>query len=542
MTPPSQIEKTWLSHVRHELRTPVNIILGYSEIVLEDFASPVSLVNISAVNGFSANTESATAQASFLSNQQAIADLKTIHNCGQQILSLVNTLSDSNYVEFTEHQIDVSHIRLKFHAPIHTILNRLNTLLESEGLTSSYADLEKIKEATTNLSRNINRIIDFSVHQPRYQQTTEPLTLNGTTIDPLMVEEAAKTMVALTDSADKEPKHSIIRRFDVLIVDDKEANRNLLSRRLKRQGYRVSMVADGRQALELLEAQNCDLLLLDILMPAMNGYELLSQLKQHELWCDIPVIMIAALNEIDSVVKCIELGAEDYVTKPFNPILLQARISACLEKKYLRDQERHYLKQLAQAHAEILRKNHQLEQMANLDGLTQVANRRHFDAQIRSEWQRLQAEQQPLSLIFLDVDYFKRYNDYYGHLSGDDCLRTIAQTIAQTITQVTSQPNRLVARYGGEEFAILLPHLPLAVAQSIAETICQAVRNLAIAHQPSDVGDSVTASLGVASLIPQVIQSPDVLMDLADRALYRAKHQGRNQVCCLTAESAVLKH
>ncbi|NEO85842.1 MAG: diguanylate cyclase [Spirulina sp. SIO3F2] len=511
MTPSSQIEKTWLSHVRHELRTPVNIILGYSEIILEDLES----------------TELQTA----LLQDEAIANLKTIHDCGTQILSLVNTLSDSDYVEFNDYQVDLGHIRLKFHAPVNTILTLIDHLLTHEDLSASHADLEKIHVATNNLTQNINRIISFSVNQPNYQQPArELLTLTGTAINPVMVEETAQTITALEGEA--EVVMQTVNTFKILIVDDKEANRTLLSRRLSRQGYLVDTACNGQESLEMLEHEGYDLLLLDILMPQMNGYEVLTQLKKHESWRNIPVIMISALNEIDSVVKCIQLGAEDYLTKPFNPVLLKARIGACLEKKRLRDQEILYTKQLAQAHAEILKVNHQLERMAALDGLTQVANRRSFDDVISQQWRMHCQMQQQLALIFLDVDYFKRFNDHYGHLQGDDCLRSVAQAIAQTI----QRPNDLVARYGGEEFAVILPQTSLPIACAIAQTICQAVRTLAIPHKHAEMNEIVTVSLGVTSIVPTTEKSPEHLIKLADQALYKAKAQGRNQVFALTGE------
>lgn len=512
MTHSSQIEKTWLSHVRHELRTPVNIILGYSDIILEDL-------------------ELEDAQ------NVAIADIHSIYSCGEQILSLVNTLSDSDYVEFNNYQIDLSQIRLKFQTPVTKILNLAELLLESEELTSIHPDLERIHHATHNLSHNINRIINLSVNQPTYQQIERDIwALEGTAINPSMVEETANTITSL--ESDTPWNENAITPFKILIVDDKEANLALLSRRLKRQGYMVETAQNGKQALSAVEVGNYDLILLDILMPQMNGYEVLRHLKSHDMWRIIPVIMISALDEIDSVVKCIQLGAEDYLTKPFNPVLLRARIGACLEKKRLRDQELLYIQKLAKAHEEILRANHQLEKMATLDGLTQVANRRHFDSYLSQQWQSLL--QQPsmnldspgirsLSLIFLDVDYFKQYNDTYGHLEGDDCLRAIAQTLVQT----TTRPDDLVARYGGEEFAIVLPQTTLKTAQRIANQLCQAVQNLQIRHRGSAVSTVVTASLGVASVVPQAEGAMTSLLDLADQALYEAKRQGRNQVMCL---------
>lgn len=169
--------------------------------------------------------------------------------------------------------------------------------------------------------------------------------------------------------------------------------------------------------------------------------------------------------------------------------------------------------------------NQKLKLLAYLDGLTKVANRRYFNNRIQNEWQRLAREQQPLSLILLDIDAFKDYNDYYGHLAGDDCLIRIAQ-ILQTVTR---RPADLAARYGGEEFAILLPNTSLEGGIKVAQNIQQGIYNLAIPHAKSDVKEIVTVSLGIASLIPTLDVTSDTLVAFADRALYDAKEQGRDR-------------
>jgi two-component system cell cycle response regulator len=178
--------------------------------------------------------------------------------------------------------------------------------------------------------------------------------------------------------------------------------------------------------------------------------------------------------------------------------------------------------------------NEKLEILANLDGLTQLANRRRWDACLEQEWRRCAREQQPLSLLLCDVDYFKRYNDAYGHLAGDDCLRQIARAIAHA----AKRPADLVARYGGEEFAVLLPNTSTAGAAQIAENIQTAVHNLSIAHSQSDTSDWVTLSIGIATVTPHPEGSPETLLHEADGALYQAKQQGRNQTV-QTAASVV---
>lgn len=170
--------------------------------------------------------------------------------------------------------------------------------------------------------------------------------------------------------------------------------------------------------------------------------------------------------------------------------------------------------------------NQELENLAHIDGLTQVANRRRFDEHLQEEWLRLRREKSPLSLIFCDVDYFKFYNDTFGHLAGDECLQKIAKIIQQT----TKRPGDLVARYGGEEFAIILPHTSLSGALYLGEEIQAKIKELKIAHHTSKVSNIVTLSLGVACMIPSMKTSPITLLTSADRALYQAKELGRDRV------------
>ncbi len=487
-------------------------------------------------------------------------------------------------------------------------------------------------------------------------------------------------------------------RADLLVIDDTLANLRLLVNLLRENGYKVRAVSNGYEALETIQKSPPDLILLDILMPDLSGYEVCKRLKEDVNTQDIPIIFLSALSDGLDKVKAFSVGGSDYITKPFQveevlarvknqltiqwhkkqlqlEILEREQAQEALRVQYQREQAlnrvirsirnslelstvfstavneigqllqadwvaivQHFSQhrswqpiveyfpnsdlaklvnaklsspryllterlkllqtfcvedpqeiidefnqdlveqypriwlqipvysdgkvwgslsivrhrsipwsetdvelavvvtdQLAiaigqsQLYQQLHQVNQELEHLANLDGLTQVANRRRFDRVLEQEWLRLRREKLPLSLILADIDYFKLYNDTYGHLAGDDCLRQIAQTIHQTL----KRPADLVARYGGEEFVVILPNTSLPGALQVAEHIRQAVYNLQLTHQASPGTGVITLSLGVSSLIPPINEEPQILIQKADQALYKAKKQGKNIVCDL---------
>jgi len=327
------------------------------------------------------------------------------------------------------------------------------------------------------------------------------------------------------------------REPNLLVVDDDNVNREVMRRYLRSLGYtNISMAENGRQALEVLAEKPFDLVLLDITMPILNGYQVLATMKRHPEYRNIPVVMVSALDESERIASCIEVGADDYITKPFDHIILRARVSACLERKRLRDQEEYNrqrletaFKQLEEAYQELEKVKNQLEMMNRQDGLTGIANRSYFEETLEREWKTSARNGEVFSLVMFDIDFFKQYNDTYGHLAGDECLRQVAQTAAQNVLR----PRDIVARYGGEEFAVILPATPLEGAIKIAERLRQAILDLHIPHANSRVAlpePMVTISLGVASMPAQVNTAPSEVVAQADKALYLAKSQGRNCV------------
>ncbi|NUN63910.1 diguanylate cyclase [Pseudanabaena biceps] len=326
-----------------------------------------------------------------------------------------------------------------------------------------------------------------------------------------------------------------INESKLLIVDDEPLNRELLRRHLSNSGYvNIEAVESGHQALEMLNSQSIDLVLLDMMMPSMNGLQVMEKLKSHAEWRVIPVIIISALNEKEMMLTCIQKGAEDYLIKPYDRVLLKARVSACLEKKNLHDREvlnkqklEAAYKELALAYYELEVVKNELEALSHRDGLTGISNRRHFDNVLDREFKASQREKTYLSLILFDIDYFKKYNDTYGHLAGDDCLCRVADSA----NHVVKRPRDTLARYGGEEFAVILPDTDAIGANFCAEKIRREIEMLEIQHRSSDTSSYVTASLGVSTLSPHSkVLTYQQLIQEADIALYQAKREGKNQV------------
>jgi diguanylate cyclase (GGDEF)-like protein len=306
---------------------------------------------------------------------------------------------------------------------------------------------------------------------------------------------------------------------EILIVDDNPANLAVLSKVLKNAGLKVRVATDGTSAIAQAEYDPPDLILLDVMMEGIDGFETCRQLKVNHKTEHIPVIFITALGDTEDKVKGLSLGAADYITKPFQDLEVLARVRVHLQLQLL-------TQKIIQQNQKLEKANKQLQYLVNFDGLTQVGNRRYFDRYIQQEWSRLQRERLPLSLILCDIDYFKNYNDYYGHLVGDDCLKKVARALKTSIKRSSD----LVCRYGGEEFAIILPNTPLSGAIEVARSMQEIVRNLNLAHPRSPINSNITLSLGISSQIPSPQSSVKLLINAADVALYDAKKQGRDRL------------
>ncbi|MBN1558685.1 PleD family two-component system response regulator [candidate division KSB1 bacterium] len=303
----------------------------------------------------------------------------------------------------------------------------------------------------------------------------------------------------------------------ILVVDDIPVNIQLLQAFLATEKYKTYIARNGVEALKQAEAVEPDLILLDVMMPKMNGFETCKLLKKSEKARYTPIIMVTALNEIESKIQGIEAGADDFISKPFNKLELLARVKSLLRVKTLHDQLQDKIVQLERA-------KERLRELAVTDGLTGLKNYRHFKDVFSLEIKRAERHKSPLSLIMFDIDYFKNYNDTHGHLAGDRVLQDIAILVLKNIRKID-----LAARYGGEEFALILPNTDIKNSRIVAEKIRKLVEDYHFPFQESQPDGSITISVGVSSY-PSCGKSFEELVACADKRLYLAKARGKNIV------------
>lgn len=307
----------------------------------------------------------------------------------------------------------------------------------------------------------------------------------------------------------------------ILVVDDEKTSRLVMHRAMEREGYRVTLASNGKEGLQACLRLSPDMILLDAMMPVMDGFTCCSALQALLGKDGPPVLMITALEDEASVDRAFEVGATDYVTKPIHWPVLRQRVRRILAERWA-------WAELCQTKEKLEAANQKLQHLACMDGLTALHNRRHFDESLQREWKRMMREKAPLSLILCDIDFFKAYNDTYGHQAGDECLKQVANILRESARRESD----FVARYGGEEFALILPNTEVLGAVGVAETIRSQIKASGISHLGSEVSQFLTLSLGVASLIPNRHCSSDILLHESDLALYEAKSRGRDRVSC----------
>jgi diguanylate cyclase (GGDEF)-like protein len=452
-----------LAHLRHELRTPVNHILGYSELLIED------------------------ARARHL--EAFIPVFQQIQSGGRQLLeSIQTTLAEKTG---SPRELNLETFKESLHGTAAEVLKTSSSLLEDleYGHRQTLADLDAISWA-------LRRLMEFTGEDAEAlpRKPSQPVRR----IDP-----ASRSGISVPSKR---------RGGKILIADDDSGNRDLLRRRLEFEGHQVVEAKNGLEVLALLQDQACDLVLLDIMMPDMDGFQTLAKLKQEPHWRELPVIMISALDELQSVVRCIEMGADDYLPKPFNRVLLRARIGASLEKKWLRDREYRKTEELEQTLRLLEQAQAQLAVHASQDSLTGLENRRSVDAHLELRAKR----QTPFSLIYIDLNGFKRINDTYGHQAGDDLLKQVGGRLRMAFRAAD-----VVGRWGGDEFVALV-EAGLADAQIYISRITESFsKEFVLSSGDTEQRVSLSAAVGFATWRPG--ETVAATLQRADAEMYEQK-------------------
>lgn len=313
----------------------------------------------------------------------------------------------------------------------------------------------------------------------------------------------------------------------VLLVDDQIMIGEAVRRALVGQpDIDLHYCANPAEAVATAKDVKPTVILQDLIMPGIDGLELVRRYRADPATSLIPIIVLSTKEEPAIKGEAFKAGANDYLVKLPDRIELIARIRYHT-KAYLNQLQRdEAYRALRESQRQLMRSNLELQRLAKFDALTGLSNRRNFDEYLAAEWLRAVRTSQPLSMLMIDVDHFKEYNDNFGHPAGDTVLRTVADAIQRSCQRATD----FAARFGGEEFVVVLGATSFAGCRSIAEQLRQAIEDLRIPARRSAVGASVTVSIGAASLRPQPGQSMASLVDAADKALYEAKKAGRNQV------------
>ncbi len=313
-----------------------------------------------------------------------------------------------------------------------------------------------------------------------------------------------------------------LSKLKVLVVEDSKVALKAISGYIENMGVEPLLAENGRDAIDIYNRERPDIVLLDIILPDTDGYEVAKEIRRlqgKDEWTAI--IFLSVMSKDEDLARGIEVGGDDYIMKPVGSVVVQAKVRAM----YRLVQMQRALVKLA---GQLNDANQELQRLSMTDALTGIANRRMFDVSLAREWRRCLRLNKPLSVVMLDVDYFKKYNDRYGHQDGDDCL----VAVAHEVSRAAPRPGDLVARYGGEEFVMILSETTENGANRVAERIRQQVTELKLPHQDSPYGH-VTVSCGVSSVLPATGLSSEMLVKSADNALYLSKNQGRNMITFL---------
>ncbi len=321
----------------------------------------------------------------------------------------------------------------------------------------------------------------------------------------------------------------------ILVIDDRREARQIIQSFLAAGGYQDVITAESAErGFEILGIESpdppanpaIDLILMDIVLDGMSGLDACRIIKNHPSFSDIPVVIMTAHTDPENINAAFDAGAIEFLLKPVQKLELLARVRSIMHFKDQLDKLREREKQLTEITRELKTANVQLERLSHSDGLTGIPNRRYFDYMFKKLLASATRLSIPIALLMMDIDWFKSYNDTYGHLAGDDALKIISESLHETVKRESD----FIARYGGEEFAIVLFGTELATAESLGEKIRKRIADLDIEHETSACNAHITVSIGVAACIPEPHVTPDKLILGADQALYRAKNKGRDRV------------
>lgn len=320
--------------------------------------------------------------------------------------------------------------------------------------------------------------------------------------------------------------HTSQRPIMILLVDDQIVVGEAIRRSLcDEPGIEFHFCSNPLEALAVARRVRPTVILQDLVMPSVNGLDLVRQYRADPVTQSIPIIVLSTKEEATIKSEAFRLGANDYLVKLPDRIELIARIRYHSEAYLSHIQRDEAYAALRKSQQELMEINLELQRLTNVDGLTGLSNRRYFEEYFETEWRNAMRSKAPISLLMIDIDHFKQYNDTYGHLAGDEVLRSVAQTVKSTFTR----PKDLAVRMGGEEFVVILPQTPASGIAALAEKVVRAVESLGIPHGGSSASDKVTISVGSATRIPGRDDLPIALVESADRAMYQAKHNGRNR-------------
>lgn len=303
----------------------------------------------------------------------------------------------------------------------------------------------------------------------------------------------------------------------VLLVEDEHTVMMVYKEYIESFGHEVITAVDGETAVELFDPISVDLVFMDYRLPGIDGFEATRRLREiyHEEW--FPIIFITAAVDEEHLAQGLQAGGDDYLYKPVTPIVLESKLNA--------------IARIVKMQKDLLTTSKKMEQLSYLDSLTHIFNRRGFDRAVTREWKRMLRDGSTLSFLMIDLDFFKNYNDNYGHQAGDNCLINISSAVEDELCR----PADIIARYGGEEFAVLLPDTDGNGAKSVAERLVNTVRKMEIPHVDSAAADYVTISVGVSASDDNRSGTIEKLIKSADEALYEVKINGRNH-CRLSSD------